>query len=221
MKKYVGVRTERGGIVTVEDGTAAPRPLDPRTDLRNHSPEGFGWGYEGSGPAQLALALCADALGYAAADEDLVRDVYQGVKRRLVATLPEDQWTLSERDVLDAVQAVQRERIERLARPRAWPPIDGGDDSTPEAGDLPPPPGRHAPLVRRIDGHLKRLDGYRPADAADRELAAREHGWMEALRHLAAQDGLNHAGAVEADKVVAASEEWLRDLRTEPEGRIR
>lgn len=37
-------------------------PLDPRNDLRNHSPDGFQMGYGGSGPAQLALALCADAM---------------------------------------------------------------------------------------------------------------------------------------------------------------
>lgn len=40
-----------------------PRPLEPRHDLRNHSPDGFEWGYSGSGPAQLALALAADVLG--------------------------------------------------------------------------------------------------------------------------------------------------------------
>lgn len=34
-------------------------PLDPAPSqkLRNHSPDGFAWGYPGSGPAQLALAL--------------------------------------------------------------------------------------------------------------------------------------------------------------------
>jgi len=32
-----------------------PSPA-PRSDLRNHSPNGFEWGYSGSGPAQLALA---------------------------------------------------------------------------------------------------------------------------------------------------------------------
>lgn len=37
-------------------------PLDPRHDLRNHSPTGFNWGYGGSGPAQFALALLADCL---------------------------------------------------------------------------------------------------------------------------------------------------------------
>lgn len=33
--------------------------LDPATSLklRNHSPDGFAWGYGGSGPSQLALAI--------------------------------------------------------------------------------------------------------------------------------------------------------------------
>lgn len=34
--------------------------LDARLDLVNHSPTGFAWGYGGSGPAQLALAILAD-----------------------------------------------------------------------------------------------------------------------------------------------------------------
>jgi len=34
--------------------------LDKRTDLRNHSTDGFSWGGPGSGPAQLALAILAD-----------------------------------------------------------------------------------------------------------------------------------------------------------------
>lgn len=34
--------------------------LDPAESqkLKNHSPDGFMWGYYGSGPAQLALAIC-------------------------------------------------------------------------------------------------------------------------------------------------------------------
>jgi hypothetical protein len=35
------------------------QPLDERYDLHNHSPDGFNWGYGGSGPAQLALAMLA------------------------------------------------------------------------------------------------------------------------------------------------------------------
>lgn len=34
-------------------------PLDPKysQSIINHSPDGFNWGYGGSGPSQLALAL--------------------------------------------------------------------------------------------------------------------------------------------------------------------
>lgn len=31
--------------------------------LRNHSPDGFEWGYSGSGPAQLALAVVLKCTG--------------------------------------------------------------------------------------------------------------------------------------------------------------
>lgn len=52
--QYVGRRSDEGVEVTV-DG----KPLDPRFDLMRHSPDGFEYGYGGSGPAQLALALLA------------------------------------------------------------------------------------------------------------------------------------------------------------------
>ena len=55
MKQYAGRRQGFAVIVTV-DG----RRLNPRLDLWNHSPTGFEWGYCGSGPAQLALAILAD-----------------------------------------------------------------------------------------------------------------------------------------------------------------
>jgi len=55
MKRYVGIREGHAVTVTV-DG----RRLNPRRDLWNHSPSGFEWGYGGSGPAQLALAIYQD-----------------------------------------------------------------------------------------------------------------------------------------------------------------
>ena len=55
--------------VFVDDGSAV-HALKPRFDLWNHSPDGFNWGYGGSGPAQLALAILADCLGD---DADAVR----------------------------------------------------------------------------------------------------------------------------------------------------
>ena len=62
MKTYIGTRLEQGCEVYVtEDGRQYPLPL--RLEIRNHSPTGFEWGFGGSGPAQLALAILADHLG--------------------------------------------------------------------------------------------------------------------------------------------------------------
>ena len=60
--KYVGIRTASGCEVWVSRGDSIRR-LKPRFDLRQHSPTGFEWGFGGSGPAQLALALLADWSG--------------------------------------------------------------------------------------------------------------------------------------------------------------
>ena len=65
-------------------GTVIDLPL--RLDLRNHSPTGFSWGYDGSGPAQLALALLADATG----KDKLALKYYQRYKAEVVANLPKD-----------------------------------------------------------------------------------------------------------------------------------
>lgn len=37
--------------------------LEPSQKIRNHSPDGFNWGYGGSGPAQLSLAICLSLYG--------------------------------------------------------------------------------------------------------------------------------------------------------------
>lgn len=70
-RTYAGRRTDSGCAVTVNG-----EPLPPRLDLFNHSPAGFEWGYGGSGPAQLALAILADAL---ANDPE----AFKGAKRAL------------------------------------------------------------------------------------------------------------------------------------------
>ena len=71
MKTYSGQQSGGAGGQRVEllEGTRITT-LNPRTDLWNHSPDGFQWGYGGSGPAQLALALLADAIGN---DQEAVR----------------------------------------------------------------------------------------------------------------------------------------------------
>jgi len=52
---------------------------------RNHSPDGFCWGYGGSGPSQLALALLLEAT-----DEYIALNNYQQFKRDVIANLPEN-----------------------------------------------------------------------------------------------------------------------------------
>jgi hypothetical protein len=88
---YTGRRTPDGTTVLRPDGT----PLPLRLDLRNHSPTGFEWGYGGSGPAQLALALLADAAG----DDEVALKYYQEFKRLVVAHL-EDNWVLPREVIL-------------------------------------------------------------------------------------------------------------------------
>lgn len=105
MKRYTGIRTPEGCTVTVHDGGHA-RPLALHLSLRRHSPDGFEWGYGGSGPAQLALAVCYDVLR----DRDAALHVYQAFKRDVIAGLTTDQWTMSEAEVRAAVAPRLAER---------------------------------------------------------------------------------------------------------------
>ena len=77
-------------------------PLNPRRDLHNHSPDGFNWGYGGSGPAQLALAILADHLG----NDELALANYQAFKFAVIAGLENDEWTLTGDAVSDALQEI-------------------------------------------------------------------------------------------------------------------
>ena len=75
-----------------------PRPLDPAPSqaLRNHSPSGLEWGYAGSGPAQLALAILLDCTG----DEDEAVEHYQTFKSAFIAPLGRDEaWEIAARQV--------------------------------------------------------------------------------------------------------------------------
>jgi hypothetical protein len=113
MKHYVGERTPQGCEVDVidPDHPGGGYPLDPRHDLRNHSPTGFCWGYSGSGPAQLALALLADALG----DDEKAQRHYQDFKFKVVGRLPHDRWELSQEDILQTVARFEAEKGRRRA----------------------------------------------------------------------------------------------------------
>ena len=59
------------------------RWLDPKPSqaVSNHSPDGFNWGYGGSGPAQLALAIMLELTGKP--------DGYQDFKWNVIAKIPD------------------------------------------------------------------------------------------------------------------------------------
>ena len=90
MKTYEGRRENHTALVTVNGS-----PLNPRFDLRNHSLTGFEWGYGGSGPAQLALAIISDHLG----DDRRAMELYQQFKWAVVANLPVMRWRLDTQEI--------------------------------------------------------------------------------------------------------------------------
>jgi hypothetical protein len=107
MKSYTGYRRPEGCVVKVHGDDGTERELNLRLDLRNHSPTGAEWGYGGSGPAQLALALAADVLG----DDEAAQDVYQALKFKLVGRLPRDGWSLTEEQIRQTIRDLpQREQ---------------------------------------------------------------------------------------------------------------
>ncbi len=78
------------------------RPFDSQ-QLFNHSPTGFEWGFQGSGPAQLALALLLDATG----DPGAALKYHQDFKRCFVAGF-EDEWELTQGEIIDWLNSKTR-----------------------------------------------------------------------------------------------------------------
>lgn len=95
--QYTGRRTSNRNIVTVNG-----ERLDPRPDLRNHSPDGFEWGYHGSGPAQLALAILAHEYG-----DEIAEVHYQDFKRLAIGRLAEHYWTLTSQEIDNIMTIIQ------------------------------------------------------------------------------------------------------------------
>lgn len=103
MKEYVGQRNELTGEleVTVVAGDDRPRPLH---HVVQHSPDGFEAGYGGSGPADLALSILADALEERPSADELRHGRaiclrhHQEFKREVVARL-EPPFTIPGEDV--------------------------------------------------------------------------------------------------------------------------
>ena len=97
MRRYQDKKTDDAGPqdVTVTEGSRS-RLLDPAPSQRlwNHSPDGFSWGYHGSGPAQLALAILLDVTH----DKEIAVRYHQAFKREFVASW-QGSWAIDEEEI--------------------------------------------------------------------------------------------------------------------------
>jgi hypothetical protein len=103
MKLYTGYRTVDGCVVLV-DG----HPLDLRLDVVNHSPTGFEWGYLGSGPSQLALAILLDHFGGAKKEQALW--LYGRFLHRVVANFARRGFAIDSKQIELWIKKIEDER---------------------------------------------------------------------------------------------------------------
>ncbi len=89
--------------IELEDGLYRHLP-----HLCRHSPDGFEWGYSGSGPADLARSIVGDVLQH----PDPSPRQYQRIKAALITTLPHEGGTITEDEVLQ----VLRDYLDEVSR---------------------------------------------------------------------------------------------------------
>lgn len=90
-------------LVRTSDGKAH---ANVEHQIVRHSPDGFEWGYHGSGPADLALNILLHVSHQALAEKH-----YQDFKREFIAPLPEHGGTIKLKSIQDWLMAkIQEER---------------------------------------------------------------------------------------------------------------
>ena len=83
-------------VILIDSTTGSIKRLNPlpSQNIINHSPDGFNWGYGGSGPAQLALALLLRFT-----DKETARNNYQKFKWDVVANLPQSNFVMTDQTI--------------------------------------------------------------------------------------------------------------------------
>lgn len=94
MNTYEGKRAA-DGFADQKSVKVNGRRLRLRLDLWNHSPTGFEWGYGGSGPAQLALAILAHELN----DDERAVVLHERFKRDVICRLDRAGFVMSSDDI--------------------------------------------------------------------------------------------------------------------------
>lgn len=97
MKTYRGSR-EFDGLVVEVDG----QPLPEHYDIKQFTPWGFEWTYEGDSPQQLALAILYDHLR----DGPRAIALSERFMREVIADLDND-WVLTSDDVQRAIDRIE------------------------------------------------------------------------------------------------------------------
>lgn len=95
-RSQVGYPSPGDTEVGIFENGRAWRLLPKCLDKVNHSPDGFSWGYHGSGPAQLAFAILFDVTN----DADKTQRFYQDYKSIVIAQLGDRPWELTAASVL-------------------------------------------------------------------------------------------------------------------------
>lgn len=108
---YQGRRDKDGrcGVwICTRQGVHGELPV--RLDIANHSPDGFEWGYRGSGPRQLAVALIAHATG----SSEWALAYSNFFKEAIVAKLPHDAWELTKDEVIQTVRTLHEKFLREI-----------------------------------------------------------------------------------------------------------
>ena len=112
---YIGKIINNGDIQDIDrvviNGEGKTLDLEASLKVVNHSPTGFCWGYYGSGPAQLALAILLDHFN---GDKERALSLYQDFKSKVIAGLPMDNdFVLTDEQVESAISLIDIERMKR------------------------------------------------------------------------------------------------------------
>lgn len=100
----------RSVMIIDENRSTVELHPDRSQAVKNHSPDGFNWGYAGSGPAQLALAILLEVTN----DETIALAHYHNFEREVIAAIQsqETNWEIKENKIIAWLEAQQSHHIE-------------------------------------------------------------------------------------------------------------
>lgn len=87
--EYRGIKRRIGdcSLFVKLSGTLATAWSEPVEYIERHSPDGFQWGYGGSGPADTALSILTDFCRRTGRDVEVAERLYQAFKRNKIASI--------------------------------------------------------------------------------------------------------------------------------------